>query len=190
MPVMSNTPKVSNDKSSLLDGWHPAFLLAIQEEDTPPSWKMAEKSPRMYRWKFAVWSHPDRIATENPERQSAPSSTTFSPKGKNPASKAYTWTAELLGRQIMPGESVDLDPLLPLPCRVKVSRNGEYANIMDVERWPEGAQALTPALKGLLAFLDTETADAVHAPQPQAQPATQAPAQATLPGTPAPTVRW
>jgi hypothetical protein len=166
MPVFANVPKVTNDKSALTDGWHPAFLLAIQEEDTPPTWKMYAKSPRMYRWRFAVWANPDRITLDAPERQSAPSSMAFSPRGKNPASKAYQWTTELLGRQIMPGESVDLDPLLPLPCRVKIERNGEYANIMLLEGWKEGAAYLTDALKHTLSHLDT----AEETPGPQATP--------------------
>ncbi len=44
MPVMSNTPKVTNDTSSLSDGWHPAFLLEIREEDTPPTATAKERA--------------------------------------------------------------------------------------------------------------------------------------------------
>lgn len=152
MPAMSFQPKApSNDKTSLTDGWHPGYLLAISDEQTPPTWKMFEKSPRMYRWTFAVWQQPGDILHDAPERQSAPSSQAFSPKGTQPASKAYSWTSALLQRQIQPGESVDLDPMLPLPCRVKISRNGEYANILDLEYWAEGP----PRTPELLAMLHT-----------------------------------
>jgi hypothetical protein len=187
MPVFTNTPKSLNDKSALTDGWHPAFLLSIQEEATPDTWKMYAKSPRMYRWRFAVWSSPDRIPLDQPERQSAPSSMAFSPKGKNPASKAYQWTTELLGRQILPGEAVDLDPLLPLPCRVKVERNGEYANIILLEGWKEGAALLTDELRQGLRDLDTAEA------QVTPQGGTQTPPSWSSPGAvvaPAGKVAW
>ena len=177
MPQMSYVPKSMNDKSSLTDGWHPAYLLAITDEATPPTWAMFPKSPRMYRWCFAVWERPEQVlAHEEPERQTAPSSQAFSPKGRQPASKAYLWTAELLGRQIQPGEAVDVDPLLPLPCRVKVARNGEYANIMDLERWPE-APPLTEILKaGLRDTLDREATGAPKAAvTPPSTPATARP---------------
>lgn len=148
MPDMTYQPIAYNDKSALTDGWHPAYLLAITDEPTPESWKMFAQSPRMWRWHFCVWATPDQITQQaQPERQSAPSSQKFTPKGKQPASKAYAWTSALLQRQIPPGECVNLDPLMPLPCRVKVSRNGEYANIIDLEAWPEGTQQLTPEFK-------------------------------------------
>jgi hypothetical protein len=61
---------------------------------------------------------------------------------------------------------------------VKVSRNGEYANIVDLERWPDGAILLTDQLKASLKGLD----HAPVTPQPQA-------AQSVQPaGTPQ--VRW
>jgi hypothetical protein len=154
---MSYEPRSYNDKSVLSDGWHPAFLLAITDEPTPEGWKMFAQSPRLWRWHFAVWSTPDAIATQAPEHQSAPSSQKFTPQGRQPASKAYEWTCYLLARQIAPGERVNLDPLLPLPCRVKVVRKDEYANIKDLEAWPEGASYLTTALRASLAtLLDAE----------------------------------
>ena len=166
---MTYEPKVYNDKSALTDGWHPAFLLAITDEPTPESWKMYHASPRMWRWQFAVWAKPDDIAHLPPERQSAPSSQKFTPKGNQPASKAYAWTTALLQRQIPPGESVNLDPLMPLPCRVKVQRNNEYANIIDLEAWTEGTPYVTPDLKARLQqFLDAP-------PPPTAQGSTQSP---------------
>ena len=167
MPSMSFTPKSTNDPSSLTNGWHPAFLLAILDEATPEAWMMYANSPRMYRWKFAVYANQEAVATGDPERQSAVSSHAFTPKGRNPASKAYIWTTELLARQVLPGEAVDLDPLMPLPCRVKIERREQYANIVDLERWEEGQPLLTAHVKGLLATLDErETLPPTRPPAP------------------------
>lgn len=190
MPSMSYTPKSINDKSQLTDGWHPAFLLAITDEPTPEGWQMAKTSPRMWRWTFAVWASPDVIDTVAPERQSAPSSQSFTPKGKNPASKAYSWTRELLGRDILPGEVIDLDPFLPLSCRVKVARNGEYANIVDLEAWQHMiSPGMREALQGVLNRDGTAPPrqEATGVPPGTGQPRAQQP---TLPGMPAPMSRW
>ena len=169
MPEMGYDVRSTNDKSNLVDGWCPAFLLQITDEATPETWKMYQNSPRMWRWHVAVWPVLQAIGTQAPERQSAPSSQKFTPKGTQRASKAYTWTCELLGRQVQPGERVNLDPLLPLPCRVKIERNGEYANLVDMEKWPDGQQYLTPEFKAqLAAFLSSP-------PPPQAPPAAPAP---------------
>lgn len=189
MPAMSYTPKPTNDASTLTPGWHPAVLLAILDEATPEGWIMAQRNPRMYRWKFAVYTTPQNLPHETPERQSAVSSQAFTPKGRNPASKAYTWTTELLGRVIMPGESVDLDPLLPLPCRVKIERREQYANIVDLERWDEGKPLLTDAVKRTLAHLDEE-APPVTTPPPVQTPPAGTVTQPTLPGTPPAQSRW
>ena len=102
---------------------------------------------------MAVWESPDRIGQAIPEHQSAPSSQKFSPGGRYQAAKAYVWTCELLGRRIQAGERVSLDALMPLPCRVKITRRDklgnqqEYANITDLEKWPDGAARLTPDVR-------------------------------------------
>src|SRR5262245_12181321 len=154
MPQMSYTPKTYNDITALSAGWHPAYLLEMADEPTPESWKMYDQSPRLWRWRFAVWEVPTLIDRQKPERQSAVSSQKFTPKGRQPASKAYSWTAALLGRQIPPGEVVNLDPLMPIPCRVKVELSNQYANIVDVEPCPDITQYLTPAMRqSLAAFL-------------------------------------
>lgn len=189
MPVFHYEPRITNDKSTLTPGMHPGFLLAIQDEEVPDGWKMKEKSPRMWRWLFAVWPVPEALtAGMRPEKQSATSSQTFSPGGQRQASKAYVWTCKLLGRKIETGESVDLDPMLPLPCWIMVSRTKsdgtaiEYANLMGLELWPEGAALLTPPLRAYLAgaFL-TEAAPAVQQqnvpPPAQLQYAQPAPTQ-------------
>ena len=194
MPSMTYTPKTYNDPSALSPGWHPAFLLEIADEPTPEGWKMYEKSPRLWRWRFACWEVPTLIDRQAPERQSAVSSQAFTPKGRQPASKAYLWTSALLGRQIPPGETVNLDPLMPIPCRVKVERANEYANILDVEASPDLAQYLTDAFKAhLAAFLvtfgqapDPAPAPARPVPQPGLQPwgsGTPAPPPATPPAS-------
>jgi hypothetical protein len=211
MPSMTYTPRTYNDPSALTMGWHPAFLLEIADEPTPEHWQMYEKSPRMYRWKFAVWEVPTLIPTHAPERQSAVSTQIFAPKGRQPASKAYTWAATLLGRQIPPGETVTLDPLMPLPVRVKVERKDQYANIRDLEPCPELTPYLTPELhQKLAAFLLTfgQASEAAAAPPPTPTPApppapqpgmqtwgspvwgSPEPAPAPVPTVPAPPPRW
>jgi hypothetical protein len=190
MPSMVYEPKVYNDKSTLTDGWHPAYLLAISDEPTPESWKMYAASPRMWRWAFAVWPTPDAITQGPPERQSAPSSQKFTPKGRQPASKAYAWTSALLGnKQILPGESVNLDPLMPLPCRAKIERNGEYANIIDVEPWPDGTAYLTPELRAKLQTLLDQGSPPPTAASTQS-PATTPAAAAYVPPPPPGMQSW
>lgn len=219
MPVFTYEPRTINDKSTLTPGMHPAFLLAIRDEEVPDGWQMKEKSPRMWRWVFAVWATPQDITNGvKPEKQSATSSQTFSPGGKYQPSKAYVWTCKLLGRKIAAGESVDLDPSLPLPCQVMVTRTKqdgtpiEYANLPSLEAWPDGLSYLTPEFRtALVRVLEEAPATQAATPpvaQPQyAQPAqmTQAPPaqpqvqtgwsqtpqpqQPTLPGTPPPRPR-
>ena len=195
MPTMTNAPKVFNDQSLLTPGLHPAFLLAITDEATPEGWQMYEKSPRMWRWQFAVWDTPQTVTSDVPERQSAVSSQTFSPKGRQPASKAYAWTTALLGREIAVGESVDLDPLMPIPCMVSIERKNEYANIVGLFAWPEGAALLTPGLKDALAQFHQmpptvqKTVQAPPPPQPQGQPTPQPGRQTWGQGAPTPPKR-
>lgn len=130
-----------NDPSNLTEGWKPALLLDITEEDTPQSFQMYQSSPRMWRYHFAVWQDPSQVGQYAPEHQTAPASKKLKPAGRAPASKAYLWNCELLGREIMPGESGTLN--FPVPCRVKIKRKDIYANVMDLERWEEGRQFLT-----------------------------------------------
>ena len=158
MPDVVYEGSSASDPSQLSEGWRPAFLVEITEEDTPPDWERAKRSPRQWRWHFAVWENQAEIARSIPEAQSTTTSKTFSPGGgKFPASTAYLWHVEFLGRRPAKGEHVNLDPLMPLPCRLKISRtnkNGEpseYANIKDLERWADGQALLTPDLKDKLA---------------------------------------
>lgn len=175
MPTFNYTPQTINDKSLLSSAWHPAMLVQIADEETPAGWQMAAQSPRLWRWKFAVWESPAHVQSTPPEAQSTVTSQKFSPGGKFQASKAFVFTRKLLAREIAPGESIDLDPMLPLPCQVLISRtdkNGapiEYANIVDLQTWPEGQAALTPELKSqLAAWLQMKQA-------PQPQPSTSSP---------------
>ena len=208
MPAFTYAPRTVNDKSSLAPGYHPAFLLAIVDEEVPDGWQMKEKSPRMWRWQFAVFHSPEQITQGGqPEHQSATSSQTFSPGGKFQPSKAYTWTCKLLGRKIEAGETVDLDPLLPLPCMVMVTRTKadgtpiEYANLPALEPWPDGNALLTPEFRAKLkAFAETPVAQP-PAPVAQpgqpgvpptawAQPAQPQPPPPTLPGVPPGLPAW
>lgn len=153
MPNFTYQPRSINDPSQLSEGWHPAFLLSIADEATPEQWSMYESSPRLWRWIFAVWETPQHVQATTPELQSAPTSQKFTPGGRYQPSKAYTWTCTLLGRAVQAGESVSLDELLPLPCRLKIRRtNGqgqpiEFANISDLEPWPDGTSLLTADLR-------------------------------------------
>ena len=179
MPSFSYTPQTINDKSLLSSAWHPAMLMQIADEETPAGWQMAAQSPRLWRWKFAVWESPVHLTTTPPEAQSTVTSQKFSPGGKFQASKAFVFTRKLLGREIQPGECIDLDSLLPLPCQVLITRtdkNGapiEYANITDLQAWDEGQAVLTPELRSQLAtWLQMKQAPA---PQQTAPPAAVAP---------------
>jgi hypothetical protein len=172
---MRNTPTVT--PSALSEGWHPGFLIHISEEPTPPDWQMFKQSPTMWRWHFLVWEVPTLIDRQSPEHQSGLTSAKFSPKGKYQASKAYTWTRQLLGRDIPPGQSVNWDTLYPVPCRVKVERTPgkDFIKILDIEAWPEGQ----PFTVSMAEPLRLARAEAVAAPVPVIPPqGTPAPAAA------------
>lgn len=180
----------------LSEGWHPAFLLRIDDEETPEQWTMRESSPRMWKWLFAVWERPEHLQSSTPELQSAPTSQKFTPGGRYQPSKAYTWTCALLGRAVQAGESVSLDDRLPLPCRLKVRRTNsqgqpiEFANIIDLEAWPDGASLLTADVRQKLSTwfrMKQETpAQPAPAPAPRSAPVAQ-PASAPVGwGQPAP----
>lgn len=175
MPTMTNRPPVA--PSALTPGRHPGYLLQIVEEPTPEGWPMAEKSPTLYRWFFALWEVPTLVDRQAPELQTGITSTKFAPKGKFQASKAFTWTSQILNKTIAPGESVNLDPMLPLPCSVKVSRDPgkDFVKIEDVEAWPEGAALLTEPMKQALKDV------LAHPPEPPPVAAPPAP-----PPTPTP----
>lgn len=175
MPEFGYAANSINDLSQLTNGFHPAYLMAIHREDIPEGWVSykPELSPTEnfhYRWCFLVWERADDVTSVLPERQSAISSKIFAPKGKkNPASKAYTWTCALLDREIVPGERINLDPLMPIPCVVLVERNEQYANIKGLhhhkQMFPQGMTLLTPEYKAALQeALETER------PQPTQPP--------------------
>src|SRR5215831_2728841 len=156
-------PPSFNDMSSLTPGWHPAFLLDIIDFETPVHFKSRDKYPRSLRWRLAVWET-DLLIDQHvtPERQSGISSSAFGPAytrtdGQHvQAAKAYKWTEALLGRQIVPGELIDLNGMMPLPCRVEIERKNDYANITAISRCPELASKLTADLLQYLAeFLMT-----------------------------------
>lgn len=156
-----------SDVSKLPQGWRPAYLCLISDEAVPEGWQM--RGGRMWRWHFAVWESPQHISSVAPEHQSAPTSKTFSPGGKNPPSKAFVWTCELIGRRPNPGESVNLDPMMPIPCRVKIARTKtdgtpiEYARILEIEAWDDGAPLLTSELRDKLLAKAQEWASASEA---------------------------
>lgn len=199
MPVFSYKPRTFNDPSSLPDGLHPAFCVAVTDEETPDDWAMKEKSPRMWRWYFAVWDNPNVINSALPELQSTVSSQTFSSGGKYQASKAFVFACSLLNRQIQRGEKINIDELLPLPCQLyttKRNKQGETVDgciIKDLTPWADGTQRLSPELKARLHAWWT----AKHAPgngtdaggepnpiPPASQPQWAQPAQSTQPPQP------
>lgn len=198
MPTMTYAPRALNDKSALQDGWHPAYLMEITDEETPEGWKMKPNSPRLWRWRFLVWAKPADIPTLRPEFQNAVSSQAFSPGGGGKSvAKAYSWASELIGHKPQPGEAVNLDALMPCPCRVKMERsttNPDYSNIIDLENsedtWPEVAAYLAnEAFKTqLLAFYaqgPEAPPDGSGTQRPAPPPPTQPPrAQAQTPPQP------
>jgi hypothetical protein len=203
MPEFTYEPRSTNDKSTLSAGWHPAFLLAITDEPKPPTWRNVETHPRIWRWHFAVWESATLIGRQAPEHQTAASEQKFSPGSKNyPPSKAWIWTGELLDHEIHPGERIDLDALArqnPIPCRIKIERAGDYANIKDLEHarksWTDAAQYLTAdvraAVAQLLELANGQQAPAAPPQPPQPQPGMQSwgspPLQPQAPSAPP---RW
>lgn len=196
MPDFSYQPKTINDPSKLTPNWHPAYLMQIADEETPPQWEMYKASPRMWRWIFAIWEVPQTVGQSIPELQSTPTSQKFSPPGRYTASKAFVFTQKLLGRKIEAGEHINLDPMMPFPCLVLVGRtdkNGapiEFANILDMGPWPDGAAHLTPQFRQNLAqwfAMKTAPVPANGTPPPVAAASPAPPMQAAPPPAPAPT---
>lgn len=190
MPAQTYTRQFFSEPSDLSPGLHPAFLVAITEEATPPTWDMFKSSPRMYRWHFAVAHNPSSIATHVPELVTAITSKIFS-GGKQP-SKNYTWHCTLVGHEIQIDESVDLDPAMPVPCQLIVSRMKggkpvEWAIVDGLYPWPEGQTLLTDELRKKLALWWQMKQQAEPADDRTPAPATpQMYAPAPVPATPAP----
>ena len=201
MPKQTYTPQFYSEPSALTAGLHPGFLVAITEETTPPTWEMAKKSPTMYRWAFAIAHSAETLTTHVPELVTAVTSKIFS-GGKQP-SKNYTWHCTLLGREIQLNEEVDLDPLMPLPCQLIISRTKggtpvEWAIVDGLYPWLEGAALLTPEVRAKLALWwkmkqagepkdETPAAPAPAPATPQMyQPTAAAPLPPSAPTTSAP----
>jgi hypothetical protein len=145
----------TNDKTQLTEGRHPAFLCLITLEDIPTTWQSYNPDrgvTEQWRWHFAVWESDAQITTMAPEHQTTTSTKTFSPGGTKQASKTYVYVTEFLRRNPHPDERVDLDPLLPLPCTVRVMRHKkdgtfiEYANLEGLEKAPHLDAYRTPEL--------------------------------------------
>lgn len=185
MPMMKAAKAATGEPSNLTEGIHMAFLLAITDEPTPEEWPMFKNSPRMYVWHMAVYQTPHSVGREVPEYLTGLSSQTFSYGGKR-SSKAYDWTVTLLGRSLAVGESVDLDPLMPLPCQVAISKKNargesiDFAKITDLYAWEEGQAVLQNAVfvDTLSRFWDGKKPD--EAPSLPGRSATVAPAATVL----------
>lgn len=187
-------PRTFSDPSALPEGLHPAFLLQVVDEETPAGWQMAAKSPRMWRFYFAVWDNPSVVGVVEPELQSQVCSQTFSAGGKYQASKAYLNMKACLNRDIERGERMDPNALVPLPCQLYISRYDknntpiDFANVKDVKPWPQGTALLTADLKAkLLAWWQTKQ-QGLALPEPPTPPAptlTPPPAAAPAPVAPA-----
>jgi hypothetical protein len=183
MPEFYYEPRARSDRSSLSAGWHVAYLICIGDEAKPPTWRNVDIKPRIWRWHVICWETPALVGHQPPEHQSATSEQTFSPGGRQYGpSKPWRWTRELLGREIQPSERVNLDLLArqnPIPCRVKVERNGEWADVKDFEgartSWTEGATALTPEIRAHIAQLLAEIDNPQTPPPPQPAPPPQWP---------------
>ena len=197
MPKQTYTKQFFSEPSELSPGVHPAFLVAITEEATPPDWDMFKSSPRMFRWHFATAHSVASVTTHVPELVSAITSKIFS-GGKQP-SKNYTWHCTLIGHEIQLDEEVDLDPMMPVPCQLAISRNKngkpvEWAIVDSLYPWPDGQALLTEEMKKKLAlWWQMKQAPPAEAPSvPAAAPATPQlyaqtpPPAAPANGTPAP----
>ena len=200
MPKQTYTAQFFSEPSALTPGLHPGFLVAITEEATPHTWDMYKSSPRMYRWHFAVGHSAETISTHVPELVTAITSKIFS-GGKQP-SKNYTWHCTLIGHEIQIDEEVDLDPSLPVPCQVAISRSKagkdvEWAIVDKLYPWLEGAALLSPTFRQKLALwwsmkqaggeqpTEAPTVPAPAVPQ-MSQPAPAAPVPPPLAPTAAP----
>ena len=184
MPEMTYTPRSSgnfNDRSQLKDGWHPAVLMQITVEDTPPTWQMATRWQHHYLWHFLVWDRPEHMTQTRPEFQNVITSPAFSPGGAGrTVAKAYAFTKALLGHAPLPGETINLDSLMPIPCRVQVERsekNAEYINIVALDNtadFPQIAAVMTDDFKAhLLTFYQAGPDTTAQPPPATASPAWQ-----------------
>lgn len=180
-----------NMKTAFTDGWRYGYLLQVTEEDTPNTWKMYAKSPRMYRWWFALWADVASFSAGVPaERQTVPSTTAFVPRGAQPASKAYLWATIILGHAPQPGEGFDPNAFVPFPVRAKGERRNDYLNIIDLETW-ENPPQMVPALAQYLATvldgtapLPPHLAQGTQGAQPAAYQAPQPAPVAPMPSHP------
>lgn len=193
MPKQTYTKQFFSEPSDLSPGVHPAFLMAIIEDATPPDWDMFKSSPRMYRWHFATAHSVDSVTTLVPELVTAITSKIFS-GGKQP-SKNYTWHCTLVGHEIQLDEEVDLDPVMPVPCQLAISRTKqgksvEWAIVDTLYPWPDGQALLTDALRKKLALWwkmkQAGEPEGDRAPAPTPAP-TLPPAHAAPPAAPAST---
>ena len=122
---MRMTVSAEFEPSKLEDGWHPAFLIHIAEQETPAEWQM--KTPTYWRWHFAIY---DQKPEGEFEKRDGISSASFSPK-----SKAFQWVKGMLGQKLDVGQSVDLAPMFPIPCRVKTEINEQgFLKILDLDK--------------------------------------------------------
>lgn len=150
MPMMKATKASLSEPSNLTDGIHCAYLLAITDEATPENFINVEKNPRSYLWHFAVYQTPSSVGREVPEYITAWSTQICSYGGKR-ASKCYDWTTTLIGRGLELNESIDLDPMMPMPCQVATSKKDsqgnpkDFATITGLYVWAEGAAMLQNA---------------------------------------------
>jgi hypothetical protein len=196
MPEFYYEPQTASDPSNLSEGMHPAFLVCISDEPTPPTWEMFKKSPRLWRWHFAVWQLQTDVQGFIPELQTAVTSQTFSPGGRYQASKAYVWTGKILNRQIAASEHINLDPMLPLACQVWVERKDRsgtpiaYANIKELVYWDGGQALLTAELRQRIAEWHAskmqQPGQQGQAPTAQPNPAPQPPSSTSMGNAAAP----
>lgn len=126
------TTSSEGTETKLSNGWHPAYLVKVGSHATPEGWAM--QTPQYFRWYFAVWE--DDVAQKQGvefEKLDGISSTAFNDK-----SKAYRWVGTILNVTPKPGETIDLEPLYPIPCTVRLERvqkqDRVYAKITDVDR--------------------------------------------------------
>ncbi len=104
------------------DGVYGATLMTIEQRE--PGENSLTQKPYL-RWTFEVYTEEDPDGIELVKNTSQ----SFGPK-----SNARKFVQSLLGRQIQPGEQINMADYLPLDCQVvvKIDQESGYSRIEDV----------------------------------------------------------
>lgn len=144
--------------SALRHGWHPGYLLRVQEEPKPEFMKLSPQDTA-YAWYCALWQGPGDVASGQPEEHIAYTSPTFNSGGGTTKdgkpmspSTAYRWVSDILGRPLGADEQPELCEQGPMPVRVKVERTDgkDFIRIRDFEPWDEAPSTPPASIQALM----------------------------------------